>query len=127
MMLGCSGHRRRMPAYHDGRDKQRHYCDNRNANKFWLHTDFLVVTYMRLTFSWFVTDLFDSGRSHKCINQPFYGRNPRPSIMVASSRACSRSLKPNGSSKTFSSAVKIKIFRVASKIAEQISQCSKCF
>src|SRR5207253_89838 len=41
------------------------------------------------------------------------------------SRSCSRSLYPTGNSNVRSSAVKIRIFRVESSIAEQISQCSR--
>ena len=42
------------------------------------------------------------------------------------SRSCSRSLYPTGNSNVRSSAVKTRIFRVESSIAEQISQCSRC-
>src|SRR4029077_2573118 len=47
------------------------------------------------------------------------------SISLAS-RSCSRSLYPTGNSNVRSSAVKTRIFRVESSIAEQISQCSRC-
>src|SRR6266581_9205433 len=42
------------------------------------------------------------------------------------SRSCSRSLYPTGNSNVRSSAVKTRMFRVESSIAEQISQCSRC-
>src|ERR1700722_3038686 len=65
----------------------------------------------------------ESPRSHGDRFAP----SPRYSSSSRSIRACSRSLNPTGSSNTRSSAVRMMTFRVESRIAEQISQCSRCF
>src|SRR5712691_12265654 len=56
----------------------------------------------------------------------FAGRSCFVFSISSFSRSCNLLLYPTGSSNVLSSAVKIRIFRVESSIAEQISQCSRC-